>query len=87
MIWLDNKIFKRLGSKGSEAKPAKLNKKFFSLKGHKDKDDYLAYNRKTGDLTYDADGSARKYKPVVITAIDKDGKAVSGLSAAEFFVI
>jgi Ca2+-binding RTX toxin-like protein len=85
-IWLDNKIFKKLG-KGSESKPTKLDRKFFSLKGHKDKDDYLAYDRKTGDLTYDADGSRTKYKPVVIAGIDKDGKALPTLSAAEFFVI
>ncbi len=85
-IWLDNKIFKKLG-KGSETTPAKLDKKFFSLNGHKDKDDYLAYSRKTGDLTYDADGSGKKYKPVVIAGIDKDGKALPTLSAAEFFII
>ncbi|MCB5176973.1 hypothetical protein [Microvirga lenta] len=40
-IWLDNKVFKKLGKKGSEAKPAKLNKKFFSLEKAKGKDDYL----------------------------------------------
>src|SRR5690606_26924014 len=36
-IWLDNKIFKKLGKKGSEDAPAKLNKKFFKV-GSKAKD-------------------------------------------------
>ncbi len=58
-IWLDNAIFKKLG-KGTEAKPGKLNKKFFSINGPKDKNDYLDYNSKTGVLSYDADGVGGK---------------------------
>jgi Ca2+-binding RTX toxin-like protein len=85
-IYLESNFFKKIG-KGTFVKPRKVKKDFFSLKGHKDKDDYLAYSRKTGDLTYDADGSGKKYKPVVIAGIDKDGKALPTLSAAEFFVI
>jgi Ca2+-binding RTX toxin-like protein len=82
-IWLDDKIFKALG-KGSITKPGKLKKDYFSLKGHKDKNDYLYYNKKTGDLTYDADGSGKKFKPVMVTAIDKDTGA---LSAADFLIV
>jgi len=56
-IWLDNKYFKKLG-KGSEAAPGKLNKKFFVIGDKaKDADDYLIYNKKTGVLSYDADGN------------------------------
>ena len=48
-IWLDNKIFKKLGSKGSEKNPATLKSSFFKI-GDKatDRDDYLIYNKKHG---------------------------------------
>ena len=56
-IWLDNAIFRKLGS-GSLTSPRKLSSKFFTI-GDKAKDanDYLIYNAKTGYLSYDADGS------------------------------
>ncbi|EIM27669.1 M10 family metallopeptidase C-terminal domain-containing protein [Microvirga lotononidis] len=60
-IWLDNAIFKKLGKKGSETAPAALNKKFFKIgKQAGDKDDYVVYDKKTGILSYDADGSGAK---------------------------
>ncbi|MCB5174849.1 hypothetical protein [Microvirga lenta] len=81
-IWLDNKVFKKLGKKGSEAKPAKLNKKFFSLEKAKGKDDYLVYSKKKGILYYDADGSGAG-KAVEIAKMAKKLK----LTANDFFVI
>ncbi|MFC4172248.1 M10 family metallopeptidase C-terminal domain-containing protein [Microvirga sp. GCM10011540] len=81
-IWLDNKIFKKLGKKGSEAKPVKLNKKFFSLEKAKGKDDYLVYSKKKGILYYDADGSGAG-KAVEIAKMTKKLK----LTANDFFVV
>ncbi|WP_262030216.1 calcium-binding protein [Microvirga sp. Mcv34] len=57
-IWLDNAIFKKLGS-GSLKKPKQLDKSFFVTDKAKEKNDYLAYNKKTGVLSYDADGSGK----------------------------
>ncbi|MCB8820295.1 calcium-binding protein [Microvirga rosea] len=69
-IWLDNAIFKKLG-KGSELKPGKLNKAFFSIGDHaKDKNDYLIYDNKQGVLFYDADGSG-KGKAMEIATLSK----------------
>lgn len=56
-IWLDNKVFAKLGS-GSPTAPKKLSAKFFTIgDGAKDLNDHLIYNSKTGVLSYDADGS------------------------------
>jgi Ca2+-binding RTX toxin-like protein len=82
-IWLDNKIFKKLGKKGSESSPAKLNKKFFKV-GDKAKDgnDYVLYNKNKGVLLYDEDGNGAK-AAVTIATLDKKLK----LTAGDFLVI
>jgi Ca2+-binding RTX toxin-like protein len=83
-IWLENKVLIKLGKKGSEASPAKLNKAFFTIGTKaKDKNDYLIYNKKTGVLSYDADGSGAKSKAVDIASLKKGLK----MTAADFFVI
>ena len=49
-MWLDNAIFKKLGS-GSASKPGKLNKDFFSIGTKaKDKNDYIVYDKAKGAL-------------------------------------
>ncbi|WP_210496469.1 Calx-beta domain-containing protein [Microvirga antarctica] len=81
-IWLDNAIFKKLG-KGAEAKPGKLNAKFFTIGDKaKDADDYLVYNKQKGVLSYDLDGSGGK-AAVEIAQIKKGLK----MTAKDFFII
>jgi parallel beta-helix repeat protein len=56
---LDNAVFKKLGS-GTAATPTQLDAEFFTGSGKaRERDDYLVYNKKTGVLSYDADGSGR----------------------------
>ena len=81
-IWLDNKVFTKLG-KGTELRPGKLNKKFFTIgDSAKDANDYLVYNAKKGVLYYDVDGSGAK-AAVEIATLKKGLK----LTYADFFVI
>ncbi|WP_175493905.1 calcium-binding protein [Microvirga guangxiensis] len=81
-IWLDNKVFKKLG-KGSEASPVQLNSKYFKVGKAKDKNDYILYDKKTGVLSYDADGSGSKYTPLEFAKLAKN----LSLSAADFCVV
>lgn len=82
-IWLENKIFKKLGSKGSEGSPAALNKKFFAVGSHaKDKNDYVFYDPKKAKLYYDQDGSGAK-AAVEIASLSKNLK----LTADDFRII
>ena len=56
-VWLDNKVFKEIGN-GSVSKPKKLDSDYFTIGAKaKDADDYIIYNKKTGYLYYDKDGS------------------------------
>jgi len=81
-IWLDNAIFRKLGS-GTLTSPKKLSSKFFTIGDKaKDKDDYLIYNNKTGYLSYDADGSGTG-KAVEFAKL----KAGLKITYADFYVI
>ena len=82
-IWLDNKVFTKLGKAGSETKPGKLDKGFFVVGPKaKDKNDYVIYDKKKGVLLYDADGSG-KGKAVEIATLSKNLK----MTEKDFFVI
>ncbi|UVF18348.1 cadherin domain-containing protein [Microvirga terrae] len=83
-IYLDNRIFTKLGKQGSEVSPAKLSSKFFTV-GDKarDKDDYVIHDREKGVLLYDADGSGSRHEAAEIATLSKNLK----LSASHLFVI
>lgn len=81
-IHLDNAIFTKLGKKGSAAAPAKMSKGFFALGEAQDRNDYVVYDKKTGVLSYDKDGSGAA-KAVEIAVFSNK----PALTAADFFVI
>ncbi|WP_305072129.1 hypothetical protein [Microvirga puerhi] len=88
-IWLDNALFKAnkalyaATKKGTEAKPLKLNAKFFTIGDKaKDKNDYLIYDNKKGVLYYDADGSGAK-AAIEIATLKKGLK----MTYKDFFMI
>ncbi|MGO4704760.1 hypothetical protein AB4072_03145 [Microvirga sp. 2MCAF38] len=81
-IYLDNAVFKSLG-KGTILKTGKLKKAFFTVgETANDPNDYLTYNKKTGVLSYDADGSGAG-KAIAIAVLPKNLK----MTAAEFMII
>ncbi|KFG67233.1 hypothetical protein [Microvirga sp. BSC39] len=82
-IWLENKVFTKLGKKGSEKKPAMIKKDFFALEKAKDKDDYIIYSKKKATIYYDADGSGSKIKAVEISTVNKGAT----VTYADFYVI
>jgi Ca2+-binding RTX toxin-like protein len=81
-IWLDNKYFK-VGSKGTEAKPLKMSSKMFwtGTKAH-DKDDRIIYDKKSGVLYYDADGTGSSAQ-VKIAVLSKNLK----VNYHDFYVV
>jgi Ca2+-binding RTX toxin-like protein len=81
-IWLDNKIFTKLGA-GSTTKPGKLKKAYFVVGDKaKAKDDYLIYDNKKGVLYYDKDGSGSS-KAVAFASLSKNLK----LTEMDFFIV
>ncbi len=81
-LWLDNAVFRKLGS-GTLTNPKQLNKEFFITDSKaRERDDYLIYNKKTGVLSYDADGSGSK-NVVEFAQLSKNLK----LTYKDFFVI
>ncbi|MBF9196610.1 calcium-binding protein [Microvirga terrestris] len=82
-IWLDNKVFAKLGKSGSEQKPSQMKKDFFTIGSKaKDKNDYIVYDKTKGVLYYDADGSG-KGKAVEIATLSKK----LTMTYKDFFVI
>jgi hypothetical protein len=55
-IWLENRIFSKLGKSGSESSPAKVKAQHFAYDKAKDANDHLVYVKKTGVLYYDSNG-------------------------------
>jgi len=82
-LFKSNKVFYAAIKKGTEAKPLKLKSGFLRV-GDKAKDgnDYLVYNKKTGILSYDADGSGTK-AAVQIATLSKNLK----FTYHDFFII
>ncbi|MGO4386756.1 calcium-binding protein [Microvirga sp. 2YAF29] len=81
-FFLDNSVFTKIG-KGSESKPLKMNKAFFEIgDAADDRNDYVIYNKDTGYLYYDRDGSGAA-KAVEIAKLKPHLKITSG----DFFVI
>jgi Ca2+-binding RTX toxin-like protein len=83
-IYLENAIFKKLGNKGSEMKPAKLSKAVFWIgaKAHDD-NDRIIYDKRKGVLLYDEDGTGSK-AAIQIAILDKN---IRKISEKDFFVI
>ncbi len=81
-IALDDAVFKKIG-KGSETKPGKLSKNYFTLGDHaKDSNDHVFYNGKTGILYYDSDGTGGA-KAVEIAVLKKHLK----MTYKDFFIV
>ncbi|ANY78706.1 hypothetical protein BB934_11100 [Microvirga ossetica] len=79
---LDNKYFTKLGS-GTASKPKKFNSDMFVINNKaKDREDRVVYDKKTGALYYDQDGTGSKAQ-IKIATLNKNLK----LTYSDFFVI
>jgi Ca2+-binding RTX toxin-like protein len=82
-VWLDNAVFRKIGSKGTADHPVKMNKAFFTTGDKaKDKNDFIIYNKKTGVLSYDADGTGAGAAVEIASLRTK-----ASLTYKDFFVI
>ena len=82
-VWLENKIFTKIGRAGSEKKPVKLSSDAFHVgKAAADAEDRIVYDKATGALFYDRDGTGAA--AAVQFATLKKGL---GLTHHDFFVI
>ncbi|MET0428345.1 MAG: calcium-binding protein, partial [Microvirga sp.] len=81
-IWLDNGVMPKLGRRGSEDRPVKLNKAFFALDTAKDGNDHVIYKKSTGALYYDPDGTGAK-AAIQLATLSKNLK----IQATDFFVV
>ncbi|MBJ6127140.1 calcium-binding protein [Microvirga splendida] len=81
-IFLENKIFTKLGS-GTESRPKKFKADMFTT-GNKaqDAEDRIVYDKKTGALYYDQDGTGSKAQVKIATITNK-----TTLKYHDFFVI
>ena len=81
-VFLENKIFTKLGS-GTASKPKKFKADMFvEGKKAKDAEDRIVYDKKTGALYYDPDGTGSKAQVKIATIAIK-----VKLTYQEFFVI
>ncbi|MBB3020174.1 Ca2+-binding RTX toxin-like protein [Microvirga lupini] len=70
-IWLDNKYFTKLGS-GSLSKPKKFKSDMFTEgKKAQDREDRIVYDKKTGALYYDKDGTGGAAQVKIATISNK----------------
>ncbi|PVE23015.1 hypothetical protein DC522_18150 [Microvirga sp. KLBC 81] len=80
---LDNAIFKKLGA-GTAASPKQLKSDFFTIgAAAQDTNDYIIYNKSTGALYYDADGSGAGLAVKFATVSPN----LTTMSARDFFVV
>ncbi|MBB3019039.1 hypothetical protein FHR70_002093 [Microvirga lupini] len=70
-IWLDNKVFTKLGS-GTASKPKKFKSDMFvEGKRAQDAEDRIVYDRKTGAVYYDQDGTGAKAQVKIASISNK----------------
>ncbi|MBM6596716.1 calcium-binding protein [Microvirga pudoricolor] len=82
-IWLDNRFYKALGRAGTEDMPKALKKAaFWTGESAHDANDRVIYDKKTGTIYYDADGTGAAAQVEVAKV-----KANTALTFKDFFVV